>query len=178
MPQHRFKRAALGGTFDHIHRGHRQLLAKAFEVARDVVIGLTTDGLVRKEGKKKIKSYTSRKQKLQEYLDKHFPRRTYTVRPLSQPLGEIGSRRDIDVIVVSEETFQRAVDANFVRLQKNLTPLAVYVIPMEKAEDMQRISSTRIRAGEIDDEGRLRRTKKISTRVKRQAMSGRLKNSD
>ena len=162
MPQPRFKRAALGGTFDHIHRGHHQLLAKAFEVARDVVIGLTTDTLVRKEGKKGIKSYSTRKRKLEEYLKNNFPGRGYTIRPLSQPLGEIGSRRDIDVIVVSEETFQPAVDANFVRLQKNLTPLAVYVIPMEKAEDLQRISSTRIRAGEIDAQGRLKKTTQIS----------------
>jgi len=38
-----------------------------------------------------------------------------------------------------------------------MKPLAVYVIPMEKAEDMQRISSTRIRAGEVNEEGRLRK---------------------
>ncbi len=178
MPQHRFQRAALGGTFDHIHRGHRQLLAKAFDAAGDVVIGLTTDRLVRKEGKKGIKPYSSRKRELEEYLKQNFPRRTYSVRPLSQPLGEIGSRRDIDVIVVSEETFQRAVDANFVRLQKNLIPLAVYVIPMEKAEDMQRISSTRIRAGEIDEEGKLRKTKTISRRVKKRGSSGSQKKSE
>lgn len=157
MSQPRFNRAALGGTFDHIHRGHRQLLAKAFAVAKDVVIGLTTDSLVRKEGKKGIKSYPTRKRQLAEYLNENFPGRSYAIRPLSQPLGEIGNRGDIDVVVVSEETFQRAVDANFTRLKNNLKPLAVYVIPMEKAEDMQRISSTRIRAGEIDEEGKLRK---------------------
>jgi len=178
LSQPRFHRAALGGTFDHVHRGHRQLLAKAFEVARDVVIGLATDSLVRKEGKKGIKPYPTRKQKLEEYLGKNFPGRSYAIRPLTQPLGEIGNREDIDVIVVSEETFQRAVDANFVRLQKKLTPLAVYVIPMEKAEDMQRLSSTRIRAGEIDEEGRLRNTKKTANHMKRQARPAKLKKSD
>ncbi len=157
MPQPRFHRVALGGTFDHIHRGHRQLLAKAFAVAKDVVIGLATSSLVKKEGKKGVKSYSARKRQLEEYLNKRYPRRSYTIRPLRRPLGEIGNRRDIDVVVVSEETFQRAVDANFVRLENKMKPLAVYVIPMEKAEDMQRISSTRIRAGEVNEEGRLRK---------------------
>lgn len=157
MSQPRFNRAALGGTFDHIHRGHRQLLAEAFTVARDVVIGLATSSLVKKEGKKGIKSYAARKRQLEEYLNKNYPGRSYAIRPLRQPLGEIGSRSDIDAVVVSEETFQRAIDANFVRLESKLKPLSVYVIPMENAEDMQRISSTRIRAGEINEEGKLRK---------------------
>jgi pantetheine-phosphate adenylyltransferase len=155
LPQPRFHRVALGGTFDHIHRGHGQLLAKAFAVAKDVVIGLTTDSLVSKEGKKGIKSYAERKQQLTEFVNEQFPGRSYTIRQLSRPLGEIGNRRDIDVVVVSEETFQRAVDANFERLQKRLKPLAVYVIPMEMAEDMRRISSTRIREGEINEDGKV-----------------------
>ncbi len=177
MPQPRFHRVALGGTFDHIHRGHRQLLAKAFTVAGDVVIGLATSSLVKKEGKKGIKSYTARKRQLEEYLNKHYPGRSYGIRPLRQPLGEIGNRRDIDVVVVSEETFQRAVDANFVRLQHKLKPLAVYVIPMEKAEDMQRISSMRIRAGEINEEGKLRNNRIRPKSAKRRTRSERPKKS-
>ncbi len=168
MPRPRFRRVALGGTFDHIHRGHHQLLGKAFAVGRDVVIGLTTDGLVREEGKKGIKSYASRKHNLTEYLNETFPKRSYSIRPLKQPLGEVANRRDIDAIVVSEENFQRAVDTNFVRLQKRLKPLAVYVIPMEKAEDMERISSTRIRGGEINEEGRLLRAQSGDKRTKRE----------
>ena len=131
-------------------------------VASDVVIGLATSSLVTREGKKGIKSYAARKRQLEEYLTKNYPRRSYTIRPLSQPLGEIGDRRDIDVVVVSEETFQRAIDANFHRLENKLKPLAVYVIPMENAEDMQRISSTRIRAGEINEEGKLTRKQRVT----------------
>jgi pantetheine-phosphate adenylyltransferase len=175
LPQPRFQKAALGGTFDHIHRGHRQLLAKAFNVARDAVIGLTTNSLVKKEGKIGIKSYAIRKRQLEEYLNKNYPRRSYAIRPLRQPLGEIGNRRDIDVVVVSEETFQRAVDANFLRLQNRLKPLAVYVVPMEKAEDMQRISSSRIRAGEINEEGKLTKNQIRPRSAKRRIQSKRSK---
>lgn len=171
MPRPRFHRAALGGTFDQTHQGHRQLLAKAFAVATDVVIGLTTDALVSQEGKKGIRSYAARKQQLTKFLTENFPGKSYTIRPLSQPLGEIGNRKDIDVVVVSEETFQRAADANFERLQRRLKPLAVYVIPMEMAEDMRRISSTRIRAGEINADGKLIKKRIKSKSAKRQITS-------
>ena len=44
----RFRMVAVGGTFDEFHRGHRTLLMKAFEVSERVMIGLSTDELVRK----------------------------------------------------------------------------------------------------------------------------------
>ncbi|HEX8931888.1 MAG TPA: adenylyltransferase/cytidyltransferase family protein, partial [Patescibacteria group bacterium] len=38
----RYKKAVVGGTFDHFHQGHQKLLDAAFEESTEVAIGLTT----------------------------------------------------------------------------------------------------------------------------------------
>jgi len=62
---------------------------------------------------------------------------------------------DFDAIVVSEETEKIALEINKKRAEYGLSPLAIEVIPMIPAEDMTRISSTRVRSGEIDRTGNL-----------------------
>ncbi|MEM2081946.1 MAG: adenylyltransferase/cytidyltransferase family protein, partial [Candidatus Bathyarchaeia archaeon] len=36
----RFRKVAVGGTFDELHKGHKALLMKAFEIGTRVLIGL------------------------------------------------------------------------------------------------------------------------------------------
>ena len=50
MPR-RFRTAGVGGTFDELHKGHRALLMKAFEVADHVMIGLSSDKFIKKMDK-------------------------------------------------------------------------------------------------------------------------------
>jgi uncharacterized protein (UPF0218 family) len=89
----------------------------------------------------------------------------YTIVPLNDPYGSTLNRgqmtesrkqkSDFDAIVVSEETRPRAVEINTIRTQNGLPGLAIVEIPMVRAEDEDRISSTRIRNGEIDGNGNL-----------------------
>ncbi len=48
----KFDLVATGGTFDIIHKGHLALLNKAFTISSKVIIGLSSDELVKKNGKK------------------------------------------------------------------------------------------------------------------------------
>ena len=41
----KFESAAMGGTFDIIHKGHMALLSKAFSISSNVIIGLVSDRL-------------------------------------------------------------------------------------------------------------------------------------
>ena len=51
----KFDLIATGGTFDIIHKGHIELLKKAFEISSNVVIGLTSDELAEKKREKNYK---------------------------------------------------------------------------------------------------------------------------
>ena len=64
-----FKKVAVGGTFDQLHKGHRALLRKSFEVGEKVVIGLTSDSFVARMGKPHITaSYEERRRELEAFL--------------------------------------------------------------------------------------------------------------
>lgn len=147
----------MGGTFDHIHKGHRALLARAFETAESVVIGLTSDNFVAEEGKKIHHDFDFRKSQLIKYLSKHYPGRQYQITKLESRFGAGIFTKGIDSIVVSAETFPTVKYANDKRVQSGLLPMSVEVVPMTPAHDGAKISSTRIRAGDIDIEGNPRK---------------------
>lgn len=155
----RIRVAVLGGTFDHLHAGHRALLAAAFARAPWVRVGLTTDAFVRQERKpaaRKVQSYVTRRRRLRQFLAATYPGRRWTIAPLADPWG--GSvQPGADLIVVSAETRAAVRVINRERRRRKLPPLAACVVPLVRAEDGRPIASRRIRTGEIDPEGRLRR---------------------
>ncbi|MCS7102864.1 MAG: phosphopantetheine adenylyltransferase, partial [Candidatus Korarchaeum sp.] len=61
---------------------------------------------------------------------------------------------EADVIVVSTESYERALIVNERRKRKGLKELKIVVLPLVLAEDGKPISSSRIRRGEVDLEGR------------------------
>ncbi len=62
---------------------------------------------------------------------------------------------DVEALVVSTETQSKGEFLNEMRVKKGLQPVEVVAVELVKAEDDSTISSTRIRAGEIDSHGRL-----------------------
>ncbi len=60
---------------------------------------------------------------------------------------------EIEAIVVSTETQDRVSNANRRRRELGLSDLKMEIVPMVLAEDGKRISSTRVRAHEIDSNG-------------------------
>ncbi len=62
---------------------------------------------------------------------------------------------ELQLIVVSEETCPVAKEINEIRKEQGLALLHIAVLTMVMAEDHTTISSTRIRAGIIDEEGRV-----------------------
>lgn len=151
----RYSKVATGGTFDGLHAGHRRLLERSFELGDEVVIGLTSDEFARKHGKTPKRPYSEREAELEGYLGRSFPGRRYAIAKLDDYFGPGIASREVEALVASPETGERVGAANALRAQRGFPPLELVVIDWVAAEDGEPISSTRIRNGEIDEEGRL-----------------------
>ncbi len=145
----------MGGTFDRLHSGHRALIAKAFEVGECVLIGVTTDEFATRLGKNPENSFHSRVENLMAYLDITYPGRDYQIVPLNDYFAPETYCSDVEMVVVSPETAQRADEFNEKRRRLGVKPLKIVTIEKVLAEDGKPISTTRVRRGEIDEEGRL-----------------------
>jgi len=158
----KFRIVGIGGTFDEFHKGHRSLIEKAFEIGDLVWIGLSTDEFAKKLRKEhEIASYKNRKKELQRFLKERGLLSRSRITPLGDPYGPAVTSREIEAIVVSRETEPGAHKINLLRVKNGLPPLHVIVIDMVPAENHVPISTTRIRRGEIDREGRLLRKRKV-----------------
>ena len=147
----KYEIVAVGGTFDHFHRGHEKLLNKAFEIGNYIMVGVTSNEFGGRKGN--IEPCSKRMSELEEFLQKFDSR--YTVKRLEEPYGPTVHDPQIDAIVVSRETEPVAHKINEIRQEKGIKSLEIFVIDWVLAEDGKPISSTRIRKGEIDRNGKV-----------------------
>lgn len=147
----KFKNVAVGGTFDHFHKGHEKLLTKAFEIGQNILIGVTSDEFGGKKGS--IEPCSKRISQLEEFLQKFRSR--YIVKKLEEPYGPTIYSPQIDAIVVSMETKPTADEINKIREKNGMVPLEIFVIDCVLADDGKPVSSSRIRNHEIDRDGKV-----------------------
>jgi pantetheine-phosphate adenylyltransferase len=151
----KFDQIATGGTFDIIHKGHLELLKKAFEISSNVIIGLTSDEFVEKKGKKIVNDYSSRLATLISVIEQKFPNSSFRISKLENDFGPAVLEEGVQALIVSEEKSLQGKVLNKLRAEKNLSEVEIVVVPMALAKDGKRISTTRIRNSEIDHEGNL-----------------------
>ncbi|MCX6650735.1 MAG: inosine/xanthosine triphosphatase [Methanomassiliicoccales archaeon] len=151
-------RVGVGGTFNVLHKGHRRLLDTAISEGDELAVGLMSDAYCQ-ENKSSIIPYHQREGALREYLDDRKIR--YSITPLSVKEGTAPEDPELSVLVVSEETQLLGPKINDMRLRNGLRMVKVVVVPYVLADDYRPISSTRILAGEIDVEGKLKRPLKV-----------------
>lgn len=157
MPKEEFDLVATGGTFDEIHAGHRELLTRAFKLGRLVLIGVSSDKFAAaKKGKHRLSHrFEARIVKLAQFIYCEFGKVSFEIKELNDDFGPTITDRNIQAIVVSEETEQKGQEINRIRAKKGFKPLVVVTVAMLKADDGQPLSSSRIRRGEIDRCGRV-----------------------
>ncbi len=151
----KFSLIAMGGTFDIIHRGHLTLLENAFEISDKVIIGLTSDEFVQKKGKTPIHKYDERLKNLISTIFHKFPNTNFEISQLNNDFGPAVFEKEVQALVVSDETKNQGNILNKLRTERNLSPVEIVVVPMTLAKDGKRISTTRIKNSEIDSDGNL-----------------------
>ena len=151
----KFSLIAMGGTFDIIHHGHITLLSTAFDISEKVIIGLTSDEFVQKKGKKPIHKYDERLKNLISVIFHKFPNTNFEISQLNNDFGPAVFEKEVQALVVSDETKNQGNILNKLRIERNLSPVEIIVVPMTLAKDGKKISTTRIKNSEIDSDGNL-----------------------
>jgi pantetheine-phosphate adenylyltransferase len=136
----------MGGTFDHLHDGHKFLIETALKISHKVVIGLTSQQmLTRKKFLSKIEDYATRKKNLENFINSITELDRVKIVELNDPYGPPIKEPEYEGLIASQETYSSALKLNQVRVANGFNPLIIIVIPMIKGKNNQRLSSTAIR---------------------------------
>lgn len=159
--QKKFRTVGLGGTFDELHKGHRELLIKAFDTGERVIIGVSSDEFVGKMNKlHRTARYEQRIGELRDFLKDRAVLQRAEIIPIDDTYGGVLLSKDlIEALVVSRETEPVARRINEKRKEIGIGPLEIVVIDMVPSENHKAISTTRIRTGAIDREGHVLKKK-------------------
>ncbi len=153
MP-YKYQHSIIGGTFDHLHIGHKKLIDTTFSQSEKVTIGLSTQSLYQKKFLSHlIDSYETRETELKRYLkEKNYLSRAQIV-PLEDIFGPSLTTKNINAVFVTKTTLPNAKIINEKRGEIGLALLEIITVPFVKDESGETITSERIRLGEINREG-------------------------
>jgi len=151
----KFELVVAAGSWDHFHKGHEQFVDKAFAVSEKVMLGVTAESMVlKKDFLGAIESFEKRRKALLKYLKKRRYEKRAEVVKLTDIFGPALTDAKIDGIVVTNKTEGGGKLVNKRRAEMGLAPLQLIKVELAKAADGKEISSERVRAGEIDREGK------------------------
>ena len=136
----------MGGTFDHLHKGHKLLIKTALSISNNLVIGLTTRRLLKnKNYVSKLEDYETREKNLKKFISSFTDLKRVEIIELNEPYGPPINDPEYEGLVVSQDTYPNALKMNEIREKKGFEPMIIITIPLIKGEDNKKLSSTSIR---------------------------------
>ncbi|KAI0929203.1 hypothetical protein AcW2_004972 [Taiwanofungus camphoratus] len=102
--------AALGGTFDHLHAGHKILLSMGAWIAGDkLIVGITDDALLKNKANRDVlEKLPVRIARTRAFLELFKPALCYDLVPISDVYGPTAWDPNVQALVVSKETLPGA----------------------------------------------------------------------
>ncbi len=144
----------MGGTFDHLHAGHQELLRFAAAVSEEIWVGVATEMFTKsKHFSFSIEDFETRKIHVTQFLEQEGIK--YRIFPLNDPCGPTLQGSPVEAIVVTDVTRPGGEFINQCRVKLQLPELPIEVCEMLKDEEGHHLSSTRIRSGKVSRTGQV-----------------------
>lgn len=144
-------RCLLGGTFDRLHDGHRDLLEAGLQAASHLEVHVTTDAMALAKDHR-IQPMEDRMAAVEAAL-RNVRDAGWSLHILSDAFGPAPSHPTADALVVSPETRTGGEAINRKRIEHGLEPLALIEVAHRLNAEGTILSSTSIRNGSMDTNG-------------------------
>ncbi|RLN95663.1 hypothetical protein BBJ28_00012713 [Nothophytophthora sp. Chile5] len=134
----------LGGTFDHLHNGHKKLLSLAASIsARGILVGVTADSMLTKKSHAELlEPLEQRKRAVRSYLKFLNPQLVVELVTIEDPFGPAIVIPEPAAMVVSTETLAGAAKINSIRQDRGLPKLHIFAC---RRTESSTLSSSSIR---------------------------------
>jgi len=161
LPAFCFKHAAVGGTFDRLHSGHRNLLAAAAVICDGTLyVGIAGDKLLAsKKNAHLIQPYEERAEIVVRFLKAVRPdlevKAGALLNPADPPLAS--TMKEMEGLIISREVVAGANAIQEYRKSQGFDALTLVVVDLigatSQAPDAAKLSSTKLRQEEADGAG-------------------------
>lgn len=140
------KNAIIGGTFNAMHKGHKDYIKLAFDFADKVYILLTTDKYVKMNKSYEIYPYEFRKKRIENYIyniNGVIPHQIYELDSESSHI-QFCKQNEITLALIVPEYYQLFEKINNIREDEGKIPLLLLVKQRTKTTEGFNITSTLI----------------------------------
>lgn len=153
-PMQRYTHLVVGGTFDHLHAGHEQLLGAAFSLSGHVLLGLTVPEMNKsKAWADAILPFEERKREIELFARKLERLSDLHIIPINDVYGSTLKDKKLEAILVTPHSLRGAQLINAGRQQRSLSKLNIEVCDLHTDQSGQTLSSSRIREGLVNRSG-------------------------
>lgn len=144
-------KAAVAGTFNVLHDGHKALLDHAMWISDELYIGITSDRMA-SESRDEVVPYYLRKKAVDEYVASK--NEVALIFPIDDMYGPPDIMDSIDTLVVSEETQGNGELVSRMRVKRGLSPLKISVVNLVSDSNGRKLSATDIMKGDMSRDGK------------------------